>query len=245
MPINLTESEVNITTPDGVADAFFVHPASGTAPGVVMWTDIFGLRDAFRQMATRLAGEGYSVLVANPFYRVKHAPTSAGPNQPVEEVRPISGHLNETTHFTDARAFLTWLDQQPSVAKDRKMGAQGYCFGGHLAFRTAAAVPDRVGAVACFHGGRLVTDQPTSPHRQAAATEASFLVAVAQNDDEKEPTAKDAVRETLAAAGRPAEIEVYTGAMHGWCVLDSKVYNEAAAEKAWFRLLSLYGKALA
>jgi carboxymethylenebutenolidase len=241
----VTESEVNIQTPDGVADCYFAHPANGTAPGVVVWTDIYGLRTSFRQMGKLLAEAGYSVLVVNPFYRVKKAPTAEnGTATPTEQVRPISDHLSETTHSTDAKAFVEWLDAQSAVAKDRKVGALGYCFGGHLAFRTAAARPDRVGAVACCHGGRLVTDKPNSPHLQAAKTQAQFLVAIAQNDDEKAPDVKDILSETFAAADLPAEIEVYP-AQHGWCVLDSKVYNEPQAEKAWGRVLALFGKALA
>ncbi len=242
----VTESDVNITTPDGTADAYFVHPASGTAPGVLMWPDIFGLRPAFRQMARRLAESGYSVLVVNPFYRTKKAPTaSQGAATPIQEVMPLARTLNETTHMTDAKAFVAWLDQQPSVAKDRKVGTQGYCMGGPMAFRTAAAVPDRVGGVASFHGGGLVTKNSDSPHLQAAQSHAQFLVAIAENDDQRSPTDKDVMRETFAKANLPAEIEVYTGCAHGWCPPDSHVYNEPSAEKAWSRLLVLYGKALA
>jgi carboxymethylenebutenolidase len=240
----MTESEVNIQTPDGVADCYFAHPASGTTPGVVVWTDIYGLRASFRQMGKRLAEAGYAVLVVNPFYRVKKAPTAEnGTATPLEQVRPISEHLSETTHMTDAKAFVEWLDAQQTVAKDRKVGALGYCFGGQLAFRTVVARPDRVGAVACCHGGRLVTDKPNSPHLQVAKTQARFLVAIAHNDDEKAPEVKDVLREKFATAGLAAEIEVYP-AQHGWCVPDSKVYNEAQAEKAWGRVLALFGKAL-
>ena len=243
---NVTESEVNVTTPDGTADCYFVHPATGSAPAVLVWPDIFGLRPAFRQMGKRLAESGYSVLVVNPFYRVKKAPTAeAGGATPIQQVMPLAQGLNETTHMTDAKAFIGWLDQQPSVAKSRKVGTQGYCMGGPMAFRTSAAVPDRVGAVASFHGGGLVTDKPNSPHLQAAKTKAQFLVAIAANDDARAPTDKDTLKETLAKAGLPAEIEVYTGAAHGWCPPDSRVYNEPQAEKAWSRLLALYGKALA
>jgi carboxymethylenebutenolidase len=244
--VTVTESDVNVTTPDGTADCYFVHPASGTAPGVLMWPDIFGLRPAFRQMGKRLAESGYSVLVVNPFYRTKKAPTAAaGGATPIADVRPLAATLNETTHMTDAKAFIGWLDGQASVAKNRKMGTQGYCMGGPMAFRTAAAAPDRVGAVASFHGGVLVTDAPNSPHLQAAQTKAQFLVAIAANDDAKSPNDKTALKETFAKANLPAEIEVYTGSAHGWCPPDSTVYNEPLAEKAWSRLLALYGKALA
>jgi carboxymethylenebutenolidase len=240
--VAVTESDVNVKTPDGSADSYFVHPASGIAPGVLIWPDIFGLRPSFRQMGKRLAESGYSVLVVNPFYRVKKAPTAEkGGATPINEVRPLAQGLNETTHMTDAKAFIGWLDQQASVAKNRKVGTQGYCMGGPIAFRTAAAVPDRVGAVASFHGGGLVTNTPNSPHLQAAKTKAQFLIAIAQNDDSRSPTEKDVLKETFAKANLPAEIEVYSGA-HGWCPPDSTVYNEPQAEKAWGRLLALYKK---
>ena len=244
--VGVTEADVTVTTPDGAADCYFVHPARGTAPGVLLWPDIFGRRPAMHQMAKRLAETGYAVLVVNPFYRVKKAPTADnGAATPIQQVMPLAQALNETTHMTDAKAFIGWLDQQPSVAKNRKMGTQGYCMGGPMAFRTAAAVPDRVGAVASFHGGGLVTTTPNSPHLQAAKTKAQFLVAVAANDDQRAPNDKTVLKETFEKASLPAEIEVYTGAAHGWCPPDSGVYNEPQAEKAWSRLLVLYGKALA
>ncbi len=244
--VTVTESEVEVKTPDGVADCYFVHPASGTAPGVLIWPDIFGLRPAFRQMGKRLAESGYSVLVVNPFYRVKKAPTAtAGGATPIAELMPLARALNETTQMTDAKAFVAWLDTQASVAKNRKIGTQGYCMGGPIAFRTAAAVPERVGAVASFHGGGLVNDTPNSPHLQAAKSKAQFLIAIAANDDARAPNDKTTLKDTFAKANLPAEIEVYTGAAHGWCPPDSQVYNEPLAEKAWSRLLVLYGKTLA
>ena len=244
--VAVTESDVTITTPDGTADCYFVHPASGTAAAVLVWPDIFGLRPAFRQMGKRLAESGYSVLVVNPFYRAKKAPTASnGAATPIADVLPLAKGLTEMTNMTDAKAFIGWLDQQPSVAKNRKVGTQGYCMGGPLAFRTAAAVPDRVGAVASFHGGGLVNDTPNSPHVLAAKTHAQFLIAIASNDDQRSPKEKDVLKETFAKANLPAEIEVYEGAAHGWCPPDSGVYNEPQAEKAWSRLLALYGKALA
>ncbi|MCC6390563.1 MAG: dienelactone hydrolase family protein [Bryobacterales bacterium] len=242
----VAESDVTVTTPDGAADCYFVHPAAGPAPGVLIWPDIFGLRPAFRQMGKRLAQSGYSVLVVNPFYRAKKAPTAdAGSATPIQQLMPLAQSLNETTQFTDAKAFIAWLDRQPQVARNRKMGTQGYCMGGPMAFRTAAAVPDRVGAVASFHGGGLVRDAPNSPHLQAANTKAQFLIAIASNDDERSPSDKNVLRETFAKAHLSAEIEVYAGAAHGWCPPDSRVYNEPRAEKAWSRLLALYAKALA
>ncbi len=242
----VAESEVTVMTPDGSADCYFVHPASGTAPGVLVWPDIFGLRPAFRQMGKRLAESGYAVLVVNPFYRVKKAPTADSRCRNSNPGTAFArGTLNETTQMTDAKAFIGWLDQQSSVAKNRKIGTQGYCMGGPIAFRTSAAVPDRVGAVASFHGGGLVTDMPNSPHLQASKTKAQFLIAIAANDDMRSPKEKDVLKETFASAKLHAEIEVYTGSAHGWCPPDSQVYNEPLAEKAWGRLLALYGKALA
>jgi len=243
--VAVTESDVNVTTPDGTADCYFVHPASGTAPGVLVWPDIFGLRPAFRQMGKRLAESGYAVLVVNPFYRVKKAPTAdAGAKTPIADVRPLAQGLNETTHMADARAFIGWLDRQSSVARNKKLGTQGYCMGGPIAFRTAAAMPDRVGAVASFHGGGLATDMPNSPHLQAAKTKAQFLIEIAENDDKRSPDEKNVLKDTFAKAKLLAEIEVYPAA-HGWCPPDSQVYNEPQAEKAWSRLLALYGRALA
>jgi carboxymethylenebutenolidase len=244
--VTVVEEEVTVKTPDGTADCYFVHPATGTAAAVLFWPDIFGLRPAVRQMGKRLAESGYSVLVVNPFYRTKKAPTAdQGGKTPIAQVLPLAQTLNETTHFTDAKAFIGWLDQQPSVNKNRKVGTQGYCMGGPMAFRTAAAVPDRVGAVASFHGGNnLATNMPNSPHLQAAKSKAQFLIAIASNDDMQKPDEKDTLKDTFAKAGLQAEIEVYKG-MHGWCPPDSTVYNEPDAEKAWSRLMALYGKALA
>src|SRR5579883_2041711 len=244
--VAVTESDVDVKTPDGTADCYFVHPSTGTAAGVLVWPDIFGLRPAFRQMGKRLAESGYAVLVVNPFYRTKKAPTAEeGAKTPIQQLLPLARTLNETTNLTDAKAFVGWLDSQSAVAKNRKVGTQGYCMGGSMAFRTAVAVPDRVGAVASFHGGNgLVTKEPNSPHLEAAKTHAQFLICIAENDDKQAPDEKDVMKETFEKAHLPAEIEVYP-AMHGWCPPDSGVYNEPAAEKAWSRLLALYGKALA
>lgn len=244
--VAVTEAEVTIPVPDGQADGYFAHPATGAAPGVLVWPDIFGLRPAFRQMGKRLAESGYSVLVVNPFYRVKKAPTAGGGGAtPIQELMPLARALNETTHLADAKAFIGWLDGQKTVAKNRRIGTQGYCMGGPIAFRTAVAAPERVGAVASFHGGGLVTDAANSPHLQASKTRAQFLVAIAENDDQRSPKDKTVLQETFEKAGLSAEIEVYAGAAHGWCPPDSRVYNEPQAEKAWSRLLALYGKALA
>lgn len=241
----VTESDVTITTPDGTADCYFVHPSKGSAPAVVIWPDIFGVRPAFKKMARRLAESGYAVLLVNPYYRVKKAADMAGGTTvPIAELRPLASTLSETTATNDAKALIEWLDKQPSVSKKHRIGTQGYCMGGSIAFRTAAAVPDRVGAVASFHGGGLVNDKPTSPHQIALKTNADYLIAIAENDDKRSPNDKTVLKETFEKAGMHAEIEVYTGAAHGWCPPDSAVYNEPLAEKAWERLLALYKKAL-
>jgi len=246
---SVTETEVKVKTPDGVADCYFVHPAKGAHAAVLVWPDILGLRPAFRQMGKRLAESGYTVLVVNPFYRMKAAPVvPAGASFADPEVRkivmPLAQGLSATTQVTDAKAFIAWLDAQPAVEKKRKIGTTGYCMGGPIVMRTAAAVPDRVGAGASFHGGGLVTKNPDSPHLLVPTMKASFLFAVAENDDKREPEAKDVLRETYAKANLPAEIEVYPAA-HGWCPPDSSVYDEKQAEKAWSRMLALFSKALA
>jgi carboxymethylenebutenolidase len=240
--VAVTDMDVTIKTPDGTCDAYFVHPTTGNAPGVLVWPDIFGLRPAFRDMGKRLAETGYSVVVVNPFYRTQKAPTAAkGSATPIQELLPLAKTLGPATHMTDAKAFVAWLDQQQSVAKNKKIGTQGYCMGGPMAFRTAAANPDRVGAVASFHGGGLVTMDADSPHLQASKTKAALLIAIAANDDMRSPKEKDVLKETFSKSGNPAEIEVYSGA-HGWCPPDSTVYNMPDAEKAWSRLLELYKK---
>jgi carboxymethylenebutenolidase len=237
-------ADVEIRTPDGTADAYFVHPATGSHPGVLIWPDIFGLRPAFKDMATRLAESGYAVLVINPFYRIRKAPTAPPHpdfNDPAtrDALMALAGSLTPSTAATDARSFVAFLDSQPAVDKQRKIGTTGYCMGGPFVLRTAAALPDRIGAGATFHGGGLVTDRPDSPHRLIAETKAHYLIAIADNDDQKEPEAKNVLREAFAKAGLPAEIEVYAGAQHGWCPPDSHVYNAVQAEKAWSRLLVL------
>jgi carboxymethylenebutenolidase len=244
----VTESDVRIKTPDGVCDAYFVHPARPAA-AVLVWPDILGLRPAFRQMGKRLAEQGYAVLTVNPFYRMKPSPVVApGASFSDPEVRktvmPLAQGLSATTHNSDARAFVAWLDAQNAVDKKRKIGTTGYCMGGPIVMRTAAAVPDRIGAGASFHGGSLVTKNPDSPHLLVPTMKASFLFAVAENDDQREPDAKNVLKDTYAKANLPAEIEVYPAA-HGWCPPDSAVYNEQQAEKAWGRMLVLFKKALA
>ncbi|MEX0618501.1 MAG: dienelactone hydrolase family protein [Pseudohongiellaceae bacterium] len=247
---SVAESDVNVQTPDGTADCYFVRPSSGTHPGVIIWPDILGLRPAFRMMGRRLAESGYSVLVVNPFYRSATSPVvPEGATFGDPDIRgivlPMAGQLSADTHFTDARAFVSFLDQQSAVDTGRGIGTMGYCMGGPIVMRTAAAVPDRIGAAASFHGGGLVTDADNSPHLLIPTMQAHFLIAIAANDDENDPEAKNVLRRSYDAAGLPAEIEVYEGAMHGWCPPDSAVYHEAQAERAWSRLLNLFETALA
>lgn len=243
--VAVAERDVTITTPDGSCDAYFVAPTSGPAPGVLVWPDVFGLRPAFRQMGRRLAESGYSVLVVNPFYRQKKAPTAAqGGQTPIAEVMPLMQALTPAMHLADGKAFVTWLDAQSEVDKAKKLGTTGYCMGGPIAIRTASVAPGRVGAVGSFHGAALVTPAPDSPHRLIAQTKARYLVAVAQNDDAKEPDAKNALRAAFDGAKLPAEVEVYPAA-HGWCPPDTQVYDATQAERAWTRLLATFSKSLA
>ncbi|HIG40653.1 MAG: dienelactone hydrolase family protein [bacterium] len=248
--MDVIESDVTVKTPDGMADCLFVHPAKGKHPGVIIWPDVLGLRPAFRLMGKRLAESGYSVLVVNPYYRSAKSPVisegaSFGDEATRNIVLPMARQLSATTHMTDARAFVSFLDQQKPVDTNRKIGTTGYCMGGPITMRTAAAVPDRIGAGASFHGGRLVTDNEDSPHLQVPTMKAQFLFAIAANDDERDPESKNVLRKAYASAGLAAEIEVYDGAMHGWCPPDSRVYNKKQAERAWARLLVLFETALA
>ncbi|MCB2076534.1 MAG: dienelactone hydrolase family protein [Novosphingobium sp.] len=243
---DLSEQMVRITTEDGIADGFFVHPVKGAYPGVIMWPDIAGLRDAKKIMARRLAGEGYAVLVVNQYYRSAPAPVMDSFSQFMqpEGREMVMGYrelLTPDAITRDASAYVAYLDSQDSVDKARGIGSNGYCMGGPFTVRTAAAVPDRVGAAASFHGGGLVTDEPDSPHKLLARTKASYLVAIARNDDEKRPGDKDVLKKTAEGAGRPAEIEVYD-ADHGWCVPDSPVYDPNEADRAYDRMLALYSK---
>ena len=243
---SLVEKAVQVTTPDGVSDCFFVRPAKGRHPGVVFWPDIGGLREAKKAMARRLAAAGYAVLAVNPYYRSAKAPvlssfaewrTDAGR----AKVMPMVALLTAEAVTRDGGAYAAWLDAQPQVDKTRGIGVQGYCMSGPFTVRTAAAAPGRVKAAASFHGGGLVTDKPDSPHLLLARTEASYLFVIARNDDAKAPADKDTLRQAAEAAGRPAEVEVYP-ADHGWCVPDSPVYDQVQADRAWARLLALYAK---
>jgi carboxymethylenebutenolidase len=247
---------VDVKTPDGVCDATFIHPTSGSHPGVLVWPDAFGLRPAMVDIGKRIAAEGYSVLVPNPFYRVTKAPgidmsNFSFQNQAdMAKLRPLMASVSaQGAAERDAVAFIAFLDVQKPVNTAKKIGAQGYCMGGPLVLRTAAAVPNRVGAGASFHGGGLVTDQPTSPHLLAPKIKARLYIAIASNDDQRQPNAKDTLKEAFAAANVPAEIEVYKS-LHGWCVPDmpagdNPIYNKPDAEKAWAKLVALYKTALA
>ena len=237
-------SIVQIALTDGTCDAFFVAPSSGKHPAVILWPDVAGLREAYHQMAMRLAGEGYAVLAVNPYYRNAKSPvlstfaewrTDAGQ----AKIKPMREALTPDAITRDAAGLVAWLDQQSHVDKKAKIAAIGYCMGGPFTFRTAAAAPGRVGAIASFHGGGLATDADDSPHRLIEKFNAAMLIAIAQNDDERDPMAKDTLRAAADAAGRFAEIEVYP-AQHGWCTIDSPVYDEAQADRAWGRMLALF-----
>ncbi len=254
----IEEKDVEIKTPDGVCDAAFIYPTRGAHPGVLIWTDAFGLRPAMRDIGKRIAAEGYSVLVPNPFYRDGAANTLdlntktfsfQNPDDMARLRKIMSGLQAPGAAEKDAAAYITFLDSQKQVDKRRKFGTQGYCMGGPLVFRTAASLPDRIGAGASFHGGGLVTDRPDSPHLLVPKIKARMYVGIASNDDVRQPDAKDKLREAFAAAGVPAEVEVYEG-LHGWCVPDmpmqdgKPIYNKPEAEKAWAKLVALYKSAL-
>lgn len=245
----VTDAMVEVKTPDGTAECYFVHPSDGKHPGVLIWPDAYGLRPAFRQMARRLAESGYAVLAPNQYYRSTRLPALPEPadlRDPAIRERwgVLRAPLTAEAVTRDALAYVAYLDSQESVDGSRKIGSIGYCMGGSMTMRTAAALPDRIGAGASFHGGGLVTDKPDSPHRLVPQIKAQYLIAIAESDDKAQPEAKDALREAFDAAGLPAEIEVYAGALHGWCPPDSRVYNEAQAERAWSRLLALFAAAL-
>ena len=243
---DVVESDVAVTTPDGSADAALFHPAgAGPWPAVLVWPDILGLRPVFRQLGRRLAAQGYTVMVPNPFYRVKRAPIVDAAfdfSKPEDraKVMPLAAALTPEGTERDATALLAFLDAQPQTNTKAKAGVQGYCMGGPLAFRTAAVRPARIGALATFHGASLVTDKPDSPHLLIPKMSAQAYCAVADNDDKRDPAAKNTLKAAFEKAGRPARVEVYEGANHGWCVKGNAVYNEAAAERAWSELTTLY-----
>jgi carboxymethylenebutenolidase len=240
----LEEAMVGIPTEDGTCDAFFVHPKQGKHPGVILWPDAIGLRPAKHTMARRLAADGFAVLAVNPYYRFGAAPlpitmeTWRTP-EGLAWVMPLVEQIDGAALARDARALVAFLDAQPAVDTNRGIGVQGYCMGGPFSLRTVAAVPERIKAVGTFHGGGMVNGTPDSPHLLIASTQASYLVAVALDDDVKTPDDRVVMRETLAAAGRPAEVELYR-ADHGWCVPDAPAYDPGEADRAHARLLALY-----
>ena len=246
---NVVERDVEVPTAHGTADAVLFHPAGkGDWPAVLIWPDILGLRPVFRELGRRLAAQGYTVLVPNPFYRSKRAPVVEGTfdfGNPADRamVFALRGAMSDAGIDSDSTAYLKFLDAQPQTNRRRKAGVQGYCMGGPLSFRTAAAVPERIGAVASFHGAGLVSAEPSSPHLLIGKTKAEFLVAVAKNDDAKEPTAKETLQAAFKAAGRAATVEVYQ-ANHGWCVFGGQSYDEPEAERAWAELSKLYASTL-
>ena len=255
---SVVETDVEIKTPDGTCDAAFIHPSGGSHPGVLIWPDAFGLRPSMREMGKRLAAQGYSVLVPNPFYRMGKAPFYTDASGIVfatefPKIRPLMASVNAAGNAEkDAVAYIEFLDKQKQVNKSKKIGTQGYCMGGALVMRTAATVPDRVGAGASFHGGGLVTAAPDSPHLLAPKIKAKMYFGIAMSDDKQQPDAKDKLKEAFIAANNPAEIEVYGDAYHGWCVMDmpkqadgSPTYNKPDAEKAWAKLTTLYKGSLA
>ena len=239
------ERDVRVSTADGSADAAIFYPAGkGRWPAVLMWPDILGLRPVFREMGRRLAAQGYVVLVPNPYYRAKKAPVVEGPfdfnsKTDVDRIMALRNGLTDAMVDRDSAAYVTFLDAQTQTDKRRKAGVQGYCMSGPIAFRTAAVRPDRVGAVATFHPGALVTDQPSSPHLLVSRTRASFLVLIAKNDAEHMPKEKDELDVAFSKAHRPARVEVYP-ANHGWTVAGSQTYDEQQAERAWSELLPFY-----
>jgi carboxymethylenebutenolidase len=248
--LEILEEDVLVETPDGMADCYFARPASGAYAAVIVWPDIMGIRTSFRMMGKRLAESGYSVLVVNPYYRtVKGAVIEDGESFSDPDVRqrlmPLYRSLSPKTCVVDGRAFVTYLDKQPSVDTARKIGTTGYCMTGSFAMRLAAALPERIGAGASFHGGGLATDADDSPHLLVPQMKAGFLIAIAANDDQKDPDVKVVLREAFAEADVKAEIEVYKDTLHGWCPPDSVVYNADQAERAWGRLLALFERELA
>jgi len=256
MPV--VETDVEIKTPDGTADAAFIHPKSGAHPGVLIWTDAFGLRPSMREIGKRLAAEGYSVLVPNPFYRVAKDPFSNASSfnfqDPAQmaKLRSLMGSASAPGNpEKDAIAYVEFLEKQKPVNKSKKIGTQGYCMGGPLVVRTAASLPDRIGAGATFHGGGLVTDKPESPHLLVPKIKGRMYIGIAASDDTAQPDAKDKLKEAFAAAKVTAEVEVYAGAIHGWCVSDmpprngKPIYDKADADRAWGKLVALYKAGLA
>jgi carboxymethylenebutenolidase len=251
----VTDTDVLVKTPGGTCDAALVHPQGGGHwPAVILFPDAFGLRPTMRAMAKRLATDGYTVLVPNPYYRLTKAP-GLGPDfdfgNPADRAKleTLRAPLTSDAVMQDSTAYVAFLDAQASVNKKAKMGVFGYCMGGPMTMQAAAANPDRIGAGASFHGGGLVTDKPDSPHLLVPKIKAHYYIGIAANDDEKQPDAKVKLDEAFHAAKVPAKIEVYEGTLHGWCVKDmplqagKPIYNEPQAERAWNELVTLFKRA--
>lgn len=246
---SVTEKNVMVQTPDGDADCYFAYPTTGESPAVIVWPDIIGLRPAFKAMGKRLAESGYAVLVVNPYYRKAKAPVvAAGASFGDQVVRdvifPLAGSLSDETNVTDAKAFVKFLDAQSCVNTKKKIGTTGYCMGGSMVMRTAASLPERIGAGATFHGGGLANDSEDSPHLLVPDMKANFLFAIAENDDKKDPNAKVLLKEAFEKVEYSAEIKVFEGTMHGWCPPDSAVHNQVQADLAWGHLLTLFKESL-
>jgi len=250
--LQVIETKVDVKTLDGTCDGIFLHPAKGSHPGVLLWHDSPGLRPVICELGKRIAAEGYSVLVPNLFYRTARTPVfdasfdyAKNPADRAKYARTVAPFFVPGAADKDAVAYVAFLDAQRQVSEKRKIGTHGYCLGGPYIMRTAAALPDRVGAGASFHGGFLVTDKPNSPHLLAPKIKACLYFAIASDDDRREPEVKNKLREAFAAAKVQAEIEVYPNALHGWCVPDSKAAeNKEDAKRAWDKLLALYKLAL-
>ena len=244
----VTERDVTIRTPDGACDAVLFTPTgAGRWPGVLFWPDAGGLRQVKRDMGRRMASQGYVVLVVNPYYRTDKAAAMAALNTqvPAEAAKRTAARAAMTPEAVvrDARTFVAYLDRLPQTS-NAKVGVQGYCMGGALSIRTAAAMPNRIGAVGSFHGGNgLVSQDPNSPHLLIAKTNARYLFATAKNDDEMDPSIKGGLSAALYQAGRPGIVDVYQ-ANHGWCVPASAAYHEAEAERAWAELSDIYKRSL-
>ena len=250
----MVDTDVQITTPAGVCDAALIHQQTGSWPGVILFPDVFGLRPTMRDMAKRLAADGFTVLVPNPFYRTTKPPGLSPDidfNNPADRAKidVLRAPLTSEAVMQDASAYVKFLDSQASVNKNAKMGVFGYCMGGPMTMQAAAALPERISAGASFHGGGLVTDKPDSPHLLVPKMKAQYYFGIAENDDERQPDAKTKLDEAFRAAHLPAKIEVYAGTLHGWCVKDmplqngKPIYNEAAAERAWSELVALFKRA--
>lgn len=249
--VSVVETDVDVKTPNGTCDAVFIHPSKGSHPGVLLWHDSPGLRPVMRNLGKRIAREGYSVLVPNLFYRTGRAPVFnlplnfENPHDREKYGRAVTPLLAPGSAERDAIAYVEFLDAQRQVNKRKKIGTHGYCLGGPFVMKTAALLPERIGAGACFHGGFLVTDKPNSPHLLAPKIKARLYFAIASDDDQREPDSKNKLKEAFAAARVRAEIEVYPNALHGFCVPDSKAAeNKVDGERAWAKLVALYRSAL-